>query len=107
LVWEKLNYLFKNDDYVDSYFSEEDIEMLHRLTQVAPKTIENLKGLTLSQQVSIMKNMFDKYKEDPIVAISIMEKMKLDPNKEFDDCKSYNNFVLSRDADQVYISFWR
>lgn len=85
LVWEKLNYLFKNDDYVDSYFSEEDIEMLHRLTQVAPKTIENLKGLTLSQQVSIMKNMFDKYKEDPIVAISIMEKMKIDPNKEFDE----------------------
>lgn len=85
LVWEKLNYLFKNDDYVDSYFPEEDIEMLHRLTQVAPKTIENLKGLTLSQQVSIMKNMFDKYKEDPIVAISIMEKMRIEPDKEFDE----------------------
>lgn len=85
LVWEKLNYLYKNEEYVDSYFPDEDIEMLHRLTQVAPKTIENLKGLTLSQQVSIMKNMFDRYKEDPIVAISIMEKMKIDPDKEFDE----------------------
>ena len=59
--------------------------MLHRLTQVAPLTIKNLKGLRLSQQISIMKNLFDKYKEDPIVAISIMEKMKIDPDKDFDE----------------------
>jgi hypothetical protein len=85
LVWEKLNYLFDSESYFDSNFSKEDIDMLHRLTQVAPKTIENLKGLKLSQQISIMKDMFDKYKEDPIVAISIMEKMKIDPDKEFDE----------------------
>ena len=59
--------------------------MLHRLTQVAPLTIKNLKGLRLSQQISIMKNLFDKYKEDPIVAISIMEKMKIEPDKDFDE----------------------
>jgi hypothetical protein len=85
LVWEKLNYLFDSESYIDSNFSKEDIEMLHRLTQVAPKTIDNLKGLKLSQQISIMKDMFDKYKEDPIVAISIMEKIKIDPDKEFDE----------------------
>ena len=85
LVWEKLNYLFDSESYIDSNFSKEDIDMLHRLTQVAPKTIENLKGLKLSQQISIMKDMFDKYKEDPIVAISIMEKIKIDPDKEFDE----------------------
>ena len=85
LVWEKLNYLFDSESYFDSNFSKEDIDMLHRLTQVAPKTIENLKGLKLSQQISIMKDMFDKYKEDPIVAISIMEKIKIDPDKEFDE----------------------
>jgi hypothetical protein len=85
LVWEKLNYLFDSESYFDSNFSKEDIDMLHRLTQVAPKTIDNLKGLKLSQQISIMKDMFDKYKEDPIVAISIMEKIKIDPDKEFDE----------------------
>ena len=85
LVWEKLNYLFDSESYFDSNFSKEDIDMLHRLTQVAPKTIENLKGLKLSQQISIMKDMFDKYKEDPIVAISIMEKIKIDPDKDFDE----------------------
>jgi hypothetical protein len=85
-VWSKLNYLYNSESYVDSDdISNEDIEMLQRLTQVAPKTIENLKDLKLSQQISIMKNLFDKYKEDPIVAISILEKMKIDPDKEFDE----------------------
>ena len=85
-VWSKLNYLYKSDDYVDTDdISIEDIEMLQRLTQVAPNTIQNLKGLKLSQQISIMKTLFDKYKEDPIVAISIMEKMRIEPDKEFDE----------------------
>lgn len=84
-IWKNLNYLYNNQNYVDGDFNVEDIEMLHRLTQVAPLTIKNLKGLRLSQQISIMKNLFDKYKEDPIVAISIMEKMKIDPDKDFDE----------------------
>jgi hypothetical protein len=84
-IWRNLNYLYDNQNYVDGDFSLEDIEMLHRLTQVAPSTIKNLKGLRLSQQISIMKNLFEKYQEDPIVAISILEKMKIDPDKEFDE----------------------
>ena len=84
-IWKNLKYLYDNKSYVDGDFSVEDVEMLHRLTQVAPLTIKNLKGLRLSQQISIMKNLFDKYKEDPIVAISIMEKMKIDPDKDFDE----------------------
>jgi len=84
-IWKNLNYLYNSQDYVDGDFNLEDIEMLHRVTQVAPSTIKNLKGLQLSQQISIMKNLFEKYKEDPIVAISIMEKIKIDPDKEFDE----------------------
>lgn len=84
-IWKNLKYLYNSQDYVDGDFSLEDIEMLHRLTQVAPSTVNNLKGLRLSQQISIMKNLFEKYKEDPIIAISIMEKVKIDPDKEFDE----------------------
>lgn len=85
LVWDKLHFLYDNENYIDTQFSPEDVEMLHRLIQAAPKTINNLKGLKLSQQISIMKKMFDKYKEDPIIAISIMEKMKINPDTDFDE----------------------
>lgn len=84
-VWKKLKIFFKRDDYVDTTYKKEDIEMLTRMINVAPNTIENLKGLKLSQQIWIMKTLFEKYKEDPIIAISIMEKMKIEPNVELDD----------------------
>jgi hypothetical protein len=85
-VWSKLKILFKRPDYADDgIYNLEDVEMLTRLINVAPNTIENLKGLKLSEQVWIMKTLLEKYKEDPIVVISIMEKMKIDPNREFDE----------------------
>jgi hypothetical protein len=85
-VWNKLHYLYDSKDYVDkSDFSKEDLDMLSRLVRVAPNTIKNLKGLKLSQQISIMKILFDKYKEDPLIAISVLEKIKIDPNASFDE----------------------
>jgi hypothetical protein len=89
-IWKKLKIFFKRDDYVDTTYRKEDIEMLNRMVKVAPNTIENLKGLKLSQQLWIMKTLFDKYKDDPIIAISIMEKIKIEPNREFDE----NDFLL-------------
>ena len=84
-VWKKLHYLYDNQNYVDGDFSSDDLDILSRLIQVAPKTIQNLKGLKLSEQISIIKNLFEKYKEDPIIAISIMEKIKIDPNTKLDE----------------------
>lgn len=84
LVWRKVQWLFNNNDYIDGEIDPQDLDVLSRLVQVAPKTIENLKGLSLSKQILIMKTLFDRYKEDPIIAISILEKVKID-NNNFDE----------------------
>lgn len=84
-IWSKLNYLFNRSDYFDSTEKEEDIEMLYKLVTVAPQTINNLRGLKLSEQISIIKDLFDKYKDDPIIAISVLEKNKIDPNHQLDE----------------------
>ena len=84
-IWLKLSYLYDNKDYVDADFSIDDLDMLRRLINVAPNTIKNLKGLKLSQQMSLMKTLFEKYKEDPIIAISVLEKIKIDPEIPFDE----------------------
>lgn len=86
-MWNKLGPIYnkKNQDYFDPNISDDDIEMLSRLIRFAPNIIENLKGMSLSNQVGIMKKMFHLYKDDPIVAISIMEKTKIDLEKDFDE----------------------
>ena len=84
-IWDKLHFIFGDENYVDAKIDKEDVDMLSRLLNTAPKTIENLKGLTLGKQISIMKNLFNIYKEDPIIAISVLEKIKFDIDKEFDE----------------------
>ena len=84
-IWKNLRYLMQDKNYIDADVDHNDVEMLGRLIEVAPKTIENIKGLSLSKQIRLMKTLFDKYKEDPIVSISIFEKIKLDPDSDFDE----------------------
>ncbi len=40
----------------------------------APKSIESLSGMSASEQASIAKSLLEFYREDPIVAIAILEK---------------------------------
>ena len=54
--------------------SESDLDILHRLARYAPKSIETLKGLKMSEQLAFIRKLLDIYKEDPIIAISILEK---------------------------------
>lgn len=91
-IWKELHYLYNNDvDYVDIDADIKDIELLGRLIKHAPATINNLKGLKLSEQITLLKRLLDKYEDDPIIAISILEKYKLDKNIELD---SYNILLL-------------
>ncbi len=91
-IWKELHYLYNNDvDYVDIDADIKDIELLGRLIKHAPATINNLKGLKLSEQITLLKRLLDKYEDDPIIAISILEKYKLDTNIELD---SYNILLL-------------
>jgi len=83
--WKKLGVFFNDPNYFDKQVSQEDIDLLGRLAKYAPNSIENLKGLKLSEQVKITKMFLDKFKDDPIIAISILEKIKVDKDMELDD----------------------
>lgn len=73
-IWEKVYYFYTDCGYVDMEVSKEDLDLLRRLGDYAPNSIENLKGMKMSKQLSLVKKLLDIYKEDPIIAISILEK---------------------------------
>jgi hypothetical protein len=84
-LWKKLYFYFNDVHYIDKEVSMKDIELLCRFSENAPNSIENLKGYKLSEQISIIKKFLDKYKEDPIIAISILENVKVNKDIELDD----------------------
>ena len=84
-LWKKLYFYFNDVHYIDKEVSMEDIELLCRFSENAPNSIENLKGYKLSEQISIIKKFLDKYKEDPIIAISILENVKVNKDIELDE----------------------
>lgn len=84
-IWPKLSYFFIDEDYVDGEFNSDDIDLLDRFARYAPNSIENLKGYKLSEQIEIIKKFLDKWKDDPIVAISIIESHKIDKDIILDE----------------------
>jgi len=84
-AWCDLNWFFNKVDYIDTDASERDIKLLNRLSLYAPNTIENLKGYKISEQLEIVKKLLDRYVDDPIIAISILEKIKIDKNIVLDE----------------------
>jgi hypothetical protein len=84
-VWNKLRPLFINEDYVDGGVDVEDMKLLSSTIQFLPKTILNLRGYKLTEQVSIVKSLLERYKEDPAIAFSVLEKHTIEPNQEIDD----------------------
>ena len=76
-LWSKLYFFFDDVSYVDCLPSIEDLELISRLGKYAPNSIKNLKGKKLSEQIKLVKWILEKYEDDPIVAISILEKHKL------------------------------
>jgi hypothetical protein len=84
-IWNQLRPLFINEDYVDGGIDVEDMKLLSKTIQFLPKTILNLRGYKLTEQVSIIKSLLERYKEDPAIAFSILEKHTIEPNQEIDD----------------------
>jgi hypothetical protein len=83
-MWNKLSYFF-TDDYVDCEISDKDMLLLENFAKYAPASINTLKGLKLSEQISFIKKLLEEFKEDPIIAISLLEKGNININTEFDD----------------------
>lgn len=84
-LWSKLYYFFTDVHYIDREIKTEDIELLERFSKYAPGSIDNLKGFKLSEQIDIIKKFLDKFKEDPIIAISILESTKVDKDIILDE----------------------
>ena len=84
-IWSKLKWYINDIEYFDIDVLEEDLELLHRLSIHAPNSINNLKGYKISEQLQIIKKLLDKYGDDPIIAISILEKIKIDKNIVLDE----------------------
>jgi hypothetical protein len=84
-IWSKLKWYINDIEYFDIDVLEEDLELLHRLSIHAPNSINNLKGYKISEQLEIIKKLLDKYGDDPIIAIFILEKIKIDKNIVLDE----------------------
>jgi hypothetical protein len=89
-LWSKLYFFFTHKHYIDCQPSDEDLELINRLANYAPDSIDNLKGKTLSEQIKLVKWILKEYEEDPIVAISILEKHRLSQ----DELDSQDLFLL-------------
>ena len=84
-LWKKIRYFYVEKDYFDKEVSVDDLELLNRFSLYAPGCISTLKGYRLSEQIDIIKNLLDRFKDDPIIAISILEKNKVSKNDLLDE----------------------
>lgn len=88
-IWNKISY-YADADYLDIDISSDDLNLLNKFFKYAPNSIENLRGYKLSEQLFIIKKFLNSFKEDPIIAISILENIKVDKDIELD----YQNKLL-------------
>jgi hypothetical protein len=80
--WFNLHLIFdtKLDNYLDCNPTKDEIELLNRLVCNAPDCVRHLNGFPLSRQLYIVNTLFEKFKNDPIIAISILETYCIDYN---------------------------
>jgi hypothetical protein len=83
-MWTKLSYFF-TDDYVDCEVSDKEVLLLQNFAKYAPSSINTLKGLKLSEQISFINKLLEEFKEDPMIAISLLEKGNVGLDTEFDE----------------------
>lgn len=73
-----IDYTIGFENYLDCKPTQEQLELLNRLISNAPDSVKHLLGFTLSKQLSIIETLLDKFKSDPIIAISILETYKIE-----------------------------
>jgi hypothetical protein len=80
--WFNLHLIFdvKLEKYLDYNATKDEIRLLNSIIINAPDCIRHLYGFTLSHQMYIVNTLLNRYKNDPIVAISIMEQYRIDQN---------------------------
>jgi hypothetical protein len=77
-IWSKTKYFFNSEEYIDvNIIDQKSLDRLSKLALFAPNTIENLRGNRLSHQLEFINKLFDKFKNNPLIGISILEKHKM------------------------------
>lgn len=81
-TWFNLNLVFDTslgiEGYLDITPSKDEMELIKNLTVYASDCVNNLMGLSLSKQLYIINKLFDKFSNDRIIAISILETYKIE-----------------------------
>lgn len=92
-MWHRISLIWDTRiDYFDIKPEEQDIELLERVINISPNSVNNLKGKPISKQLGIIRTLLEKFKDDPIVAVSILEKTNFNENVNLDD--EWNLFLL-------------
>jgi hypothetical protein len=88
-MWYKLHLVFDYnlgiEKYLDCNPSENEVDFFNRLIINASDCVRHLSGFPLSRQIYIVNTIFDKFKDDPIVAISILETYCIDYNIDLEN----------------------
>lgn len=87
LIWDDLYYYLNDISYIDIDIKSniEDIKLLSNILKNAPNSIEKLRGYKLSEQIFIVKKLLESFKENPNIAIALLEKIKINKNMDFSD----------------------
>lgn len=85
-LWDKLYPVYLSNDYINNNTPDE-IEFISNFIKKYPQVIANIKGITLSEQIYIIRNVMEKVsiQHDYNTAIAVLENIKLSPDKIFDD----------------------
>jgi len=88
-MWYKLHLVFDYNlgikNYLDFTPTEDEVNFFNRLIINASDCVRHLSGFPLSRQMYIVNTIFDKFKNDPIVAISILETYCIDYNIDLEN----------------------
>lgn len=81
-AWFNLNLIFDTslgiEGYLDTSPSEDEMNLIRNLTINASDCVKNLIGFPISRQLYIINKLFEKFKDDKIIAISILETYKIE-----------------------------
>lgn len=88
-LWKKLFVAYDSkltfEEYLDTEPIVSDLELLEKVIKWAPKSLKNLIGLKFSEQISVIKKVFEHFKNKPLVGISFLETLQIDDKIDFDD----------------------
>jgi hypothetical protein len=78
-IWSFLQPLYTYDRYVDCEISDEDLDMMKRLIENIPNSIINLRNISLSKQLNLVKKLYKSFEYDINIAFALLDTKKLDP----------------------------